>query len=141
MLLLLFVFPTCKFFNSSHWDPFPSDLISGLRTEKKDFDLLIALLESLPPLEVMQRSEDIRKCLDWENPKEGKLYKLLRFIVASNRSHLVRLKPSEQITEMNTSYQFKLLSNPPEVRCQKQPSFLLFSINQRLTERGKVSSS
>jgi poly [ADP-ribose] polymerase 6/8 len=42
------------------------------------------------------------------------LYPLMRWIMASNRSHLKRLETHELITEMHTPHQYLMMSSPPE---------------------------
>jgi len=42
------------------------------------------------------------------------LYSLLRWLLASNRCHLKKLKNHEQIKAMNTPHQYILLSSTPE---------------------------
>jgi len=42
------------------------------------------------------------------------LYPLLRWIIISNKAHIRRLEPHEQIHEMKNSIQFVLLSSTPE---------------------------
>ncbi|KAL6060336.1 Protein mono-ADP-ribosyltransferase parp16 [Balamuthia mandrillaris] len=95
--------------------PFPSDFIS--QDKKKDFELLKKVLADLPAVQELASAGDVRHYLDEldPNPPGQKIYyRLVRWLLTSNRAHLVRLKEDQQISAMSTPYQYMLLTAAPE---------------------------
>jgi len=92
---------------------FPSDLIVN---DKKDFDTLTQILESFPPIDVMKDSGgNLRFLLKRDhNAVDFVEYRVLRWLLASNRAHFVKLKKFERLEEMITPYQFKFIMSAPE---------------------------
>lgn len=64
---------------------------------------------SLP--KAMVEANSLRQDLDLLNPC---LFKLLRWIIATNRCHLALLPPKDQIKKLKTPHQFILKSSPPD---------------------------
>jgi len=90
------------------------DKYSGTRK----YDLLMKVLNLLPPVKEMALSNNLSQTLA-EICKEKELepniaYRLLRYILATNRTHLVQLRENQLIKEMVTPYQYKLMSATPE---------------------------
>ncbi|KAK7877517.1 hypothetical protein WMY93_031763 [Mugilogobius chulae] len=87
--------------------------------ERKSYDRLQAALDSV--LLVRQLSQgpycDLKKQMDEIDPLA---HPLLQWILASNRSHIIKLPQNRQLKFMHTPHQFLLICNPPykEVRFQ-----------------------
>jgi len=89
----------------------------------KDFEGVLGVLNIMPSVDEMllaaSNERELRKMLEEREPR---LYRLLRWILSSNRAHLQKLPPHKQIKDMSTSHQYLLLSNSPE----KEARFRLF---------------
>jgi len=101
--------------SESVFNPFPMADFAPLG--KKDLPKLKAALEGLPSLAELVGVADIRSFLDQIDPAPAHnktYYRLLRWLLTSNRAHLVRLSEEQQIKEMSTPYQYMLLTATPE---------------------------
>eukprot|EP00027_Filamoeba_sp_ATCC50430_P008536 CAMPEP_0168541892 /NCGR_PEP_ID=MMETSP0413-20121227/1057_1 /TAXON_ID=136452 /ORGANISM="Filamoeba nolandi, Strain NC-AS-23-1" /LENGTH=414 /DNA_ID=CAMNT_0008571733 /DNA_START=136 /DNA_END=1380 /DNA_ORIENTATION=- len=100
----------------SIWEDFPGDFIDyGTRNYTK----LLGVLNSLPSVAEMAYSNNLRQLLATTCKHAGYhddqlSYRLLRFLLGSNNTHLVRLGADEQIEEMGTPFQYKILCSTPE---------------------------
>uniref|UniRef100_A0A8C6UJ91 Poly [ADP-ribose] polymerase n=1 Tax=Neogobius melanostomus TaxID=47308 RepID=A0A8C6UJ91_9GOBI len=107
------------------FDPYPSIVdpcnpkTLAFTPKRKSYDRLQAALDSV--LLVRQLSQgpycDIKKQLD---EVDHLAHPLLQWILASNRSHIVKLPQNRHLRFMHTPHQFLLISSPPykEVRFQ-----------------------
>ena len=82
-------------------------------TGERDNQKVRAVMDKIPSVEVLSQWIDIGKLKDNCDNVDPLLYSLLRWILASNRSHLKKLAKHEQITEMKTEHQYCLMSSPP----------------------------
>ena len=98
------------------FDPFPS-LVDpentnqlALSPNNKDWDRLQQILTSVSIRELasMQDDKPNKKIVD------RLAYPLMQWILASNRSHIVKLPPEKHLPTLDTKYQYILLSAPPE---------------------------
>eukprot|EP01087_Luapelamoeba_hula_P016667 TRINITY_DN5141_c0_g1_i1.p1 TRINITY_DN5141_c0_g1~~TRINITY_DN5141_c0_g1_i1.p1 ORF type:complete len:723 (-),score=132.06 TRINITY_DN5141_c0_g1_i1:71-2239(-) len=113
--------------------PYPSDFLDEKKA--KDFNRLKQTLNDLPPLSDLKEFSEIRATLDKldPNPPGHKVYyRLIRWLLTSNRAHLIRLSEEQQFAEMATPYQYMLLMSNPEKEARfaqlkkKHGSFLAF---------------
>jgi len=77
-------------------------------------------LDKTPSITEMREMSDrfvLRETLDKRDPL---LHPLLRWIITSNRAHIRKLAPEEEMKNMGTKFQFVLLSSTPE----KEQKFL-----------------
>eukprot|EP01027_Heterolobosea_sp_BB2_P003868 GEZU01005824.1.p1 GENE.GEZU01005824.1~~GEZU01005824.1.p1 ORF type:complete len:667 (+),score=191.50 GEZU01005824.1:150-2150(+) len=84
------------------------------QNSSRNFNRVKECLEKIPALTKLQQWQEaniLKAELDKLDPLA---YPLLRWLLASNRSHLKKLKPKEMITEMNTPHQYILMSSSPE---------------------------
>jgi len=99
------------------WEAFPTDFIEKL-SGKRNYDTLLQVLNLIPPVREMAQSSNLSKMLAERCKQKGldqhMAYRLLRFILATNRTHLIQLKEHQLIKEMQTPYQYKLMSSTPE---------------------------
>jgi len=111
------------------FQPFPSGLEIKLRDKtsgkvvtynfltsdgKEDNPKVREVLDKVPNLKVLEEWVDEGKLKDRCDEKHPLLYPLLRWILASARVHLKKLKPKEQISEMKTEHQYILMSSTPD---------------------------
>ncbi|KAJ5070462.1 poly adp-ribose polymerase family member parp [Anaeramoeba ignava] len=105
--------------NDLIFDPFPTDFLDPT-TKAKKFDELKKVLDSFPSVDEMSKfGRDERKLRGYLESLHPESYRLLRWLITTNRAHLIKLEESQQITEFNTKNQFLLLSGPP----QKESAF------------------
>ncbi|XP_062245704.1 protein mono-ADP-ribosyltransferase PARP6-like [Platichthys flesus] len=80
--------------------------------KRKSYDHLQKSLDSVLLVRRMAQGphSEIRKQMDKLDPLA---YPLLQWILASNRSHIVKLPLHKQLKFMHTPHQFLLISNPP----------------------------
>eukprot|EP01156_Anaeramoeba_ignava_P022852 Anaeramoba_ignava/c21107_g2_i2.p1 GENE.c21107_g2_i2~~c21107_g2_i2.p1 ORF type:complete len:707 (+),score=216.28 c21107_g2_i2:54-2174(+) len=105
--------------NDLIFDPFPTDFLDPT-TKAKKFDELKKVLDSFPSVDEMAKfGRDERKLRGYLESLHPESYRLLRWLITTNRAHLIKLEESQQITEFNTKNQFLLLSGPP----QKESAF------------------
>jgi len=72
------------------------------------------VLEKVPSLTVLTNWVNEGKLKEKCDKAHPLMYSLLRWVMASNRSHLKKLKEGENVKQMNTPYQYLLLSSTPE---------------------------
>jgi len=82
--------------------------------EQNDNAKVRIVLDKVPPLALLRKWVDDGKLKENCDKSHPLMYSLLRWIVASNRSHLKKLENNEAIDKMNTKYQYLLMSSPPE---------------------------
>ncbi|XP_012994336.1 protein mono-ADP-ribosyltransferase PARP6 isoform X2 [Esox lucius] len=80
--------------------------------ERKSFDRLLKALDSVMMIRQMTQGpySSIKKQMDTVDPLA---HPLLRWIISSNRSHIVKLPLNRQLRFMHTPHQFLLISSPP----------------------------
>mmetsp|Transcript_37928 Transcript_37928/g.62945 ORF Transcript_37928/g.62945 Transcript_37928/m.62945 type:complete len:686 (-) Transcript_37928:552-2609(-) len=93
-------------------DPFPREFLGT--SGEKNFTDLRAMLELFPSVEEMSKVADLKEHLDKRDPAKKRLYKLLRWLLATNRCHLVKVEESKLFQAMGTPHQYILYSSPPE---------------------------
>ncbi|KAK9867276.1 hypothetical protein WJX84_004309 [Apatococcus fuscideae] len=77
-----------------------------------DFRKLNAVFAELPSVDAMSSAEDLEGFL--QNGTHGRsMYRLVRWILSTNRGYLLHLPPEKQIPQMN-GQQFYLMTNSPE---------------------------
>lgn len=81
---------------------------------ERDNQKVRVVLDLVPSVEKLSQWVDEGKLKDNCDELNPLLYPLLRWILASNRSHLKKLEPHEQISEMKTKFQYCLMSSTPE---------------------------
>lgn len=100
------------------FDPYPTVVNPTSPTElafhpkNKNFNEVEKVIDCFPPMEEMSKipSATLKKQLD---EKDSLVYPLLQWIIASNRSHIVKLPIERQLDFMHTPYQFLMMSSPP----------------------------
>lgn len=105
------------------FEPFPMGLQATLKDgskatfltpdNKRNHEKVREVLEKIPSLTILTSWIDKGILKDSCDELDPLLYPLLRWILASNRSHLKKLDPEEQITGMQTNHQYVMLSSPP----------------------------
>jgi poly [ADP-ribose] polymerase 6/8 len=110
------------------FNPYPLGLEVKIRNDKNEIEThnfldekgernnpkVKKVIDLIPTLEVLSSWVDQGKLKENCDKAHPLLYGLLRWIMASNRSHLKKLEKHEQISEMNTSHQYLMMSSPPE---------------------------
>lgn len=95
-------------------DSFPSDfVVKNNGKTVRDFDQMKQIITKLPSLTEL-KGKDLVGIKALVEPIHPKAYHLLRWIITSNRSHLVSLPESKHIKEMSTPHQYMLLMSTPE---------------------------
>lgn len=100
--------------------PFPSvahpkdKKVLVLDPAKPNFDKVKEVLQHFPTTREVVRCNDLHDLKVQLEQKEPLVYPLLEWVIASNRSHLIQMDPSAQISAMGTPHQFLLLTAPPE---------------------------
>lgn len=100
------------------FDPYPTVVDPTCPTElafhpkNKNFNEIEKVIDCFLPMEDMSKipSATLKKRLDEDNMF---VYPLMQWIIASNRSHIVKLPTERQLEFMHTPHQFLLLSSPP----------------------------
>jgi hypothetical protein len=82
------------------------------RGERDNFKVR-TVIEKIPPIQQLSKWVDEGNLKEKCDAVDPLLYMLLRWILASNRCHLKKLEPQEQIREMETPHQYILLSSTP----------------------------
>eukprot|EP00027_Filamoeba_sp_ATCC50430_P011380 CAMPEP_0168564570 /NCGR_PEP_ID=MMETSP0413-20121227/13323_1 /TAXON_ID=136452 /ORGANISM="Filamoeba nolandi, Strain NC-AS-23-1" /LENGTH=668 /DNA_ID=CAMNT_0008596265 /DNA_START=26 /DNA_END=2029 /DNA_ORIENTATION=+ len=107
-------------------DSFPSDFMNSNNT--KNFTKMQQLLEKFPTVKELMETE-ARQTLD---KIDVTAFRLLRWLITSNRAHLVKLSEDKHIKEMGTPHQYIMLTSTPEKEAkfnelkEKHGSFLAF---------------
>ncbi|XP_035011881.2 protein mono-ADP-ribosyltransferase PARP6 [Hippoglossus stenolepis] len=93
--------------------------------KRKSYDRLQKALDSVLLVRRMAQGpySEIRKQMDKLDPLA---YPLLQWILASNRSHIVKLPLHKQLKFMHTPHQFLLISNPPSKEARFQTARKLY---------------
>nr|XP_043871816.1 protein mono-ADP-ribosyltransferase PARP6-like isoform X2 [Solea senegalensis] len=80
--------------------------------KRRSYDRLQKVLDNVLLIRRMPQGQhsEIRKQMDKLDPLA---YPLLQWILASNRSHIVKLPPHRKLRFMHTPHQFLLISSPP----------------------------
>jgi poly [ADP-ribose] polymerase 6/8 len=95
--------------------PFPEEFITDRVLMTKDFEGLKAVLNHMPSIdEMLLAASDERELRTMLEAKEPRLYRVLRWILSSNRAHLQKLPQDKQVSDMATPHQYLLFSNSPE---------------------------
>nr|XP_046249935.1 protein mono-ADP-ribosyltransferase PARP6-like [Scatophagus argus] len=100
------------------FEPYPSVVdphnpkILAFSPKKKSYDRLHKALDSILLIRRMAQGpySEIKKQMDKIDPLA---HPLLQWILASNRSHIVKLPLNRQLKFMHTPHQFLLISSPP----------------------------
>ncbi|CAG5123778.1 unnamed protein product, partial [Candidula unifasciata] len=79
---------------------------------EKDYKYLGEILDKMPTVQEMLKYNDgeLKEIL---KEKHELCYPLLRWIISSNRSHIVRLPADKQLTFMGTTHQYLMRNSPP----------------------------
>jgi hypothetical protein len=108
--------------DGKRFSPFPSGvevndlngkLLTFMKGSDNNYNLIKDALYALPSVKDMAgygTSQSLKKFLDSKHPMA---FPLLRWILTSNRTHLAKLKPEEQITQIPTAHQYLMLSATP----------------------------
>jgi poly [ADP-ribose] polymerase 6/8 len=114
--------------NFNPFDPFPRgleikvknektgqiDVLSFMKGDDRDNKSVSEVLNLIPTIEQLTCWVIDGKLKDHCDELHMLMYPLLRWIMASNRSHLKKLEKHEQISEMQTEHQYLMMSSPPE---------------------------
>lgn len=96
------------------FEPFPYGIGFELENGEQDITSLLRVIDLIPPVKEMAKyssDEQLKFVLDKIDPL---CFPLLRWVIQSNRTHLSFIPEDEQIPEMNTPYQFQIISSFPE---------------------------
>ncbi|KAJ3436596.1 poly adp-ribose polymerase family member parp [Anaeramoeba flamelloides] len=95
------------------FNPFPPEFIVS-NGGGKDFRSLIETLNTFPSVdEMFSIGRDEMKLRKFLDTKHKKAYSLLRWLLTTNRSHLIKIPLNLQLEEFGTNYQWVLLSSHP----------------------------
>ncbi|XP_035521008.1 protein mono-ADP-ribosyltransferase PARP6-like [Morone saxatilis] len=99
-------------------DPFNPKTLA-FSPKRKSYDRLQKALDSVLLIRRMAQGpySEIKKQMDKIDPLA---YPLLQWILASNRSHIVKLPRNRQLKFMHTPHQFLLISSPPSKEARFQ---------------------
>ncbi|XP_059143993.1 protein mono-ADP-ribosyltransferase PARP6-like [Physella acuta] len=83
-----------------------------LYEQKKDITLLKEIISSIPHIKTLLDidPENLKQFMENVHPFS---YSLLRWIISSNRSHIVKLAKEQYLDFMHTNHQFLLRNSPP----------------------------
>ncbi|KAJ3442761.1 poly adp-ribose polymerase family [Anaeramoeba flamelloides] len=102
------------------FNPFPPEFLKQ-GGKVKDFTRLQKVLNSFPSVDEMasvgNNEKTLRKYLNFYHPE---CYSLLRWLLTTNRAHLIKIPKQYQLSEFGTDYQWVLLSTHPK----KEAKFL-----------------
>ncbi|KAJ5076731.1 poly adp-ribose polymerase family member parp [Anaeramoeba ignava] len=105
--------------NAMIFDPFPTDFMEN---DKCDYSELVKAFNSLPSVEEMSKysndERDLRAFLETSCHKNS--YRLLRWLITSNRAHLIKIPVFAKIKDFKSDSQFLLLSGPPQKEAKFQ---------------------
>ncbi|TDH09516.1 hypothetical protein EPR50_G00087470 [Perca flavescens] len=107
------------------FEPYPSVVdpcnpkTLAFNPKKKSYDRLQKALDSVLLIRRMSQGpySEIKKQMDKTDPLA---HPLLQWILASNRSHIVKLPLNRQLKFMHTPHQFLLISSPPSKEARFQ---------------------
>ncbi|BFY98853.1 hypothetical protein BsWGS_01892 [Bradybaena similaris] len=86
--------------------------VLAIEPEKKDFKLLNKILDKIPNVpEILKNDEKQMKII--LQAKHELCEPLLRWIISSNRAHIVKLPDNKQLSFMGTHLQFLMRNSPP----------------------------
>ncbi|CAJ1056434.1 protein mono-ADP-ribosyltransferase PARP6-like [Xyrichtys novacula] len=113
------------------FEPYPSVVdpqnpkILAFSPKKKSYDRLQKALDSVLLIRRMAQGpySEIKKQMDQIDPLA---HPLLQWILASNRSHIVKLPLNRQLKFMQTPHQFLLISSPPSKEARFQTAKKLY---------------
>uniref|UniRef100_A0A3Q1JZS8 PARP catalytic domain-containing protein n=1 Tax=Anabas testudineus TaxID=64144 RepID=A0A3Q1JZS8_ANATE len=113
------------------FEPYPSVVdpcnpqILAFSPKRKSYDRLQKALDSILLIRRIAQGpySEIKKQMDKIDPLA---HPLLQWILASNRSHIVKLPPNRQLKFMHTSHQFLLISSPPSKEARFQTARKLY---------------
>ncbi|XP_059191625.1 protein mono-ADP-ribosyltransferase PARP6-like [Centropristis striata] len=93
--------------------------------KRKSYERLQKALDSILLIRRMSQGpySEIKKQMDKIDPLA---HPLLQWILASNRSHIVKLPPNRQLKFMHTPHQFLLISSPPTKEARFQTARKLY---------------
>lgn len=93
-------------------DEDPNKLI--LDPNNPDYEKCSNILSNLPNNIKDIINQDMNDFSEIQNFLSTDCYNVLKWIISSNRSHIVKLNPGEYIKTLNTTEQYLMLSQPPE---------------------------
>lgn len=93
-------------------DPFPTDFIDT--RQQKRISALKQALDLLPPIKELSACNSEMGLRLKLNECSPYAYRLLRWIVATNRALLTELPQAQQMNSMDSAHQFRMASSPPE---------------------------
>jgi hypothetical protein len=96
------------------FEPFPHNLGFNDRDGSQNVDLLLNVLNTIPPISVMKEcasDEQLKVILDDIDPL---CFPLLKWVIRSNRAHVSYVPKEKQIECMKTPHQFQLVNSFPE---------------------------
>ncbi|KAM3849692.1 protein mono-ADP-ribosyltransferase PARP6-like, partial [Diretmus argenteus] len=113
------------------FEPYPSVVdpsdpkTLAFNPKRKSYDRLQSALDSVLLIRKMAQGpySEIKKQMDRIDPLA---HPLLQWIIASNRSHIVKLPLSRQLKFMHTPHQFLLISSPPAKEARFQAARKLY---------------
>ncbi|XP_055365471.1 protein mono-ADP-ribosyltransferase PARP6 isoform X2 [Betta splendens] len=113
------------------FDPYPSVVdpydpkTLAFSPKRKSYERLQKALDSVLLIRKVAQGpySEIKKQMDKVDPLA---YPLLQWILASNRSHIVKLPLNRQLKFMHTPHQFLLISSPPSKEARFQTARKLF---------------
>ncbi|KAM3843172.1 protein mono-ADP-ribosyltransferase PARP6-like [Diretmus argenteus] len=113
------------------FEPYPSAVdpsdpkTLAFNPKRKSYDRLQSALDSVLLIRKMAQGphSEIKKQMDRIDPLA---HPLLQWIIASNRSHIVKLPLSRQLKFMHTPHQFLLISSPPAKEARFQAARKLY---------------
>ncbi|XP_056138401.1 protein mono-ADP-ribosyltransferase PARP6-like [Lampris incognitus] len=93
--------------------------------KRKSYDRLQNALDSVMLIQKITQGpySELKKQMDKQDPLA---HPLLQWIIASNRSHIVKLPLNRQLKFMHTPHQFLLISSPPVKEAQFQTAKKLY---------------
>lgn len=91
-----------------------------MQDTNKNAQKVTEVLNAMPKTETLKKYKDTRQIKEYLETIHPLAFPLLRWSITSNRAHLARLEPEDQIKEMNTEFQYMFLSSPPEKEAEFQ---------------------
>jgi poly [ADP-ribose] polymerase 6/8 len=97
-------------------DPFPRDFITETVKRHDEVQNCINCLEGIH--ELMEFKTDERALRVFLEKKDPLLYRLIRWVLSSNRAFIKKIDPDMHLSQMQTPHQYLLLSSPPEKKAK-----------------------